>query len=118
MFRKNMLLIILILLLLKPAQSQFNPGKFLTLGTIEATDPDSGEVVYSISAGNSAGWFVITPCSGIVKVDTNVYNSIATQRTYYLKIRVTDMEKNHTKTIWRVVLKKSNGIKTHIVTIQ
>ena len=76
-----------------PAQSnaQFW-GKFEPVGTIHAHDPDTlaPEIYYTITAGNSEKVFVIAPCSGIIKADTNIYGKFTYSKTYYLTCRATD----------------------------
>ena len=92
---------------------QFNPAKYWNVGSIYAADPDLGdeEIVWSITAGNSAGYFVILPCSGLVRVDTLAYNSFITQKTFTLTFKVADPEGNYVKTTRKVLLKKVNGVK-------
>ena len=92
---------------------QFNPAKYWNVGSIYAADPDIGdeEIVWSITAGNTSGYFVILPCSGLVRVDTAAYATFVTQKTYTLTFKVTDIEKNYVKTTRKVLLKKVNGIK-------
>jgi hypothetical protein len=103
-----------VLLFLIPLISfaQFNPGKYWQCGYVNATDPDAGnkELVYSITAGNTGSYFKITPCSGILKVDTAAYTTFKFQRTWYITIKSADMEGNYVKTTGKVILKKVNGL--------
>lgn len=108
---KRLLLILLVLPLL--SFGQFNPFKYWDCGSVYAADPDLGDeqIVWSITAGNTSGYFVILPCSGLVRVDTAAYATFVTQKTYTLTFKVTDIEKNYVKTTRKVLLKKVNGIK-------
>jgi len=106
------LLLLLLLALSINVTAQFNPGKYWPVGFVQASDEDAGsELTYSITAGNTGSYFVIMPCQGIVKVDTAAYTSFTLQRTWYLTIKVTDMEGNYRKTTGKVVLKKVKGVK-------
>jgi len=108
--RSKLLFLFVLLSLL--ASAQFNPGKYWPVGFVQASDEDAGsELVYSITAGNTGGYFVVMPCQGIVKVDTAAYATFTLQRTWNLTIKVTDMEGNYIKTTGKVVLKKVKGIK-------
>lgn len=106
-------LLIAILCLSISAEAQFQPGKYQSIFGISALDPDSGpEVTYSISAGNTGKYFIIMPCSGIVKVDTAAYSSFTTQRTWNLKLKAADPEGNFEKKTWKVMLRKTKqGLK-------
>jgi len=106
-------LIFIFLLLPLIGFAQFNPAKYFDCGSIYAYDPDLGneEIVWSITAGNASGYFVILPCSGLVRVDTSAYETFITQKTYTLTFKITDIEKNYVKTTRKVLLKKVNGIK-------
>lgn len=109
-----MRIFILLALLLAPVFSmpQFNPGKYWVVGIVQASDEDAGsELVYSITAGNTGGYFAIMPCQGIVKVDTAAYATFTLQRTWNLTIKISDMEGNYRKTVGKVVLKKVKGVK-------
>lgn len=92
--------------------AQFEPGKYWNVGFVQATDQDAGsELVYTITAGNTGKYFVVTPCSGIVKVDTLAYTSFTYSRTWHLTIKASDMEGNFVKTTGTVILRKVKGIK-------
>lgn len=108
---KKLLLILLVLPLL--SFGQFNPFKYWDCGSVYASDPDLGDeqVVWSITAGNSAGYFIILPCTGLVRVDTMAYNAFITQKTFTLTVKVADPEGNYVKTTRKVLLKKVNGLK-------
>lgn len=107
---KNLFLILLLFPLL--CSAQFNAGKYWDVGFVKASDPDSGnEIVYSITAGNTSNFFVIMPCSGVLKVDTAIYKTFTIQKTSYITIKVSDVEGNFVKTVGKIVLKKVNGIK-------
>lgn len=106
---------LLFILLLLPLFSlgQFNPAKYWNVGSIYAADPDLGDeqIVWSITAGNTLKYFVILPCSGLVRVDTTAYNSFITQKTFTITFKVADPEGNYTKTTRKILLKKANGVK-------
>ena len=48
-----------------------------TLGTVAATDPDGTAVTFSITAGNSNGWFAINPTTGAITLTTAGAASVA-----------------------------------------
>jgi hypothetical protein len=106
-------LVVLLFLIPLISFAQFNPGKYWQCGFVKATDQDAGnkELVYSITAGNTGSYFKITPCTGIVKVDTAAYTTFTLQRTWTLTIKSADMEGNYVKTTGKIVLKKVGGIK-------
>jgi hypothetical protein len=108
---KKLLFILCLLPLL--CSAQFNPNKYWDVAFVKGSDEDAGnsELVYSITAGNPDKYFVILPCSGVVKVDTAIYKTFVTSKTTYLTIKVADVEGNYVKTVGKVVLKKINGIK-------
>lgn len=115
LIRKILRLIILVVVLLvssSPTQAQFNPGKYWQVGFVQATDQDAGsELVYTITAGNTGSYFKITPCSGILTVDTAAYTTFTLQRTWYITVKSADMEGNFVKTTGKIVLKKVAGVK-------
>lgn len=115
---RKLIFILLLLACTMQVSAQFNPGKYWIAGFIQASDPDSGpEVVYSITAGNSSGYFIIMPCTGIIKVDTLAYTTFTYQKTWTLTIKVADAEGNFVKTTGKIVLKKVNGVKVKPVIV-
>jgi VCBS repeat-containing protein len=59
------------------------------VGTVEASDPDEGDVIsFSITAGNSGNVFAIHPDTGVITV--NNAGPLGNQTTYELTVQVTD----------------------------
>jgi hypothetical protein len=110
-------LLILLILVSMSSFAQFQDAKYKPLFQLQAFDPEGDECYFTITAGNSAGYFGITPCTGIVKVDTMAYETFIRQKTFNITFACTDPQKNTSKTIRKIVLKKdAQGIKTFIVT--
>ena len=78
----------------------------ITVGRIQATDPEGTEVVFSISSGNTGSFFTITPCSGVIKVKPAAYDSFVYRRTWTLVIKATDETGLYSKTTRKIVLLK------------
>jgi len=97
---KTLLLILLILPLL--AAAQFKP-----IAHLEANDPDGTEVTWKITAGDPAGYFHITPCSGVIKLDSSVYSTFTRQRTFTITFTCTDETGLSSKTIRKITLYKT-----------
>lgn len=88
-------------------------GKYEHVAYLKYADNDilGNEAYWSITAGNSTKVFIITPCSGELKVDTNVYKTFVRSKTYYLSCRATDQGGLYGVEKLKVVLTKSNGIR-------
>jgi hypothetical protein len=115
MLLKNLPLIILILLLQKPALSQYNPARWQTVDTITYQDPENDEQYLIITAGNTSKLWQIYPCSGVLQVDTNAWNTFIRQRTFYLTIKATDAAGLSTKRVVKAVLTKPRNA---VITMQ
>jgi len=89
------------------ASSQIYPDRYQLIGSVRATDDDNDELGWSITAGNTDKFFIITPCSGVIKVDTIAYNSFLRQRTWTITIRATDPYNAIDISKRKVILKKS-----------
>jgi hypothetical protein len=98
-------LIFLLLPLLSFSQSK------ISIGRLEAVDPEGEEVYWTITAGNTGGYFSITPCSGIVKMDTLAYDVFITQKTWTITFKATDPQGLYSKTVRKIVVKKLGGVK-------
>lgn len=81
--------------------------KYTPIARIEATDPEGTEVVWKITAGDPAHYFVISPCSGVIKVDTMVYGTFTRQRTFTITFTATDETGLSSKTVRKITLYKS-----------
>lgn len=99
-------LILILFLLPLFAHAQWQAGKYESICTIECLDPEGDEVYFTITAGNSAGYFQIQPCSGIIQVDTIAYTTFLRQRTFTLTFACTDTQKNTSKQQRKITLKK------------
>ena len=101
---KRLLLFFLLLPLIISAQK-------VRVGQLQAVDPEGEEVYWLITAGNTGGYFSITPCSGVVQMDSTAYNAFVTQKTWTVTFKATDPEGLYSKTVRKIVVKKSRGIK-------
>ena len=86
-------------------------GKYEHVAFIHAHDNDAGgsEIYWTITAGNSDKTFVVTPCSGQIKADTNIYSTFARSKTYYLTLRATDQGGLYVVQKLKIVLTKTTG---------
>ncbi len=119
---KNVVVLVCVFLSLS-ASAQFNAGKYWDCGYIKAYDPDTvqwingikvihkSEVIYSITAGNTASYFLIMPMSGVIKVDTAIYDTFKNYKTFKLTFTIKDPEGNYIKTIGSIRLYKDAGVK-------
>ena len=114
-FIRQFKVIYLALLLLVPAfsYSQSFWGKYEHVAFLKASDNDQGgsEFYWTITAGNTNKVFIITPCSGELKADTNVYKTFTYSKTYYLTCRATDQGGLYSVDKIKVVLSKLKGVK-------
>jgi hypothetical protein len=84
----------------------------IPVARLEATDPEGEEVYWVITAGNTQKFFSITPCSAVIKVDSMAYNSFIRQKTFYITFKASDPQGNYSKTVRKIILKKtSSGVK-------
>lgn len=83
----------------------------IPVGRLEAVDPEGQEIYWVITAGNTLKYFSITPCSGIVEVDTTAFTTFVTQRTFTITFKATDPQGLYSKTVRKIVLKKVDGIR-------
>ncbi len=63
-----------------------------TLGTVTATDPEGGEVIYDISAGNTGGVFVVDSLAGRIVVGARL--DYETTPSYTLTVRAQDPQRH------------------------
>lgn len=78
-----------------PAAGPFTVAENVAVGTvvgsISATDPDSGQTItYSITGGNTAGVFAINGATGAIRVVNTTYLDYELTQSYSLTIRATD----------------------------
>lgn len=92
------------------ANAQYWP-RFIHIFSVESLDPDTlgHEHYWTITAGNTNKVFAIMPCSGDVRVDSLVYDTFITSKTFYLTIRSTDAGGLYAITKRKVTLKKTAG---------
>lgn len=98
------------ILLINTASAQFNAAGFRDVKSIECIDEDGDEVYFTITAGNTGGYFQILPVSGMLQVDTMAYTSFIRQRTWYITVGCTDPQKNTGRSKYKIVLKKPDII--------
>ena len=92
--------------------AQWQAGKYQAIDTLYCDDPEKDECYFSIASGNSDGFFAVTPCSGIVKVDTAVYASFARSRTFTIAFAASDPQRNIRKKVYKIkLIKNASGIK-------
>jgi hypothetical protein len=112
------LLVILALLVSLNCQSQTLWGRYIHSFTLECKDPDSTSefgaymTIYSGNTtvtGTTNKVFIISPCSGDVKVDTLIYKSVVTTKTFTLTFRCTDAAGSYTSQKRKVVLRKDSS---------
>jgi len=86
-------------------------GKYEYVATLHAHDNDNGgsELYWTITAGNADKTFIITPCSGQLKADTNIYSSFQRSKTIYLTCRATDQGGLYSVQKVKVILTKTNN---------
>lgn len=102
------------LLILSPilSQAQWQFAKYQSIDTLCCDDEDGDECYFTIIAGNASGLFAITPCSGVIKVDTAAYASFVRSRTFTLTFAASDPQKNVRKRVYKIqLLKNAAGIK-------
>ena len=63
-----------------------------TLGTVTATDPEGGEVIYDITAGNTGGVFVVDSLAGRLVVGARL--DYETTPSYTLTVRAQDPQRH------------------------
>ena len=114
-FIRQFKVIYLVLLLLAPcfSYSQSFWGKYEHVTTLSGHDEDKGgsEFYWTITAGNTNKVFIVTPCTGELRVDTTVYKTFSTSKTYYLTCRATDQGGLYSADKIKVVLSKIKGVK-------
>lgn len=86
--------------------AQWQAGKYQSICVIEAQDPEGDEIYFTITAGNSTGYYQITPCTGVVQVDTLAYNAFIRQKTWTITITCYDPQKNYSKKVIKITLRK------------
>ena len=96
---------LLILLILFPIL--LSAQKYTAFARLEATDPEGSEVTWKIVAGDPAHYFVITPCTGVIKVDTLVYGTFTRQRTFTITFTATDETGLSSRTTRKITLYKN-----------
>ncbi len=68
-----------------------NSANTTAVGTVLATDPDSGQVLtYAITGGNTGGAFAINPANGQITVANSAALDFETTPTFNLTVTVTD----------------------------
>jgi hypothetical protein len=106
---------LIVLLLFVPlfSFSQAYWQKYEHVTNLKASDKDQGgsEFYWTITGGNLSKVFIITPCSGELKADTNVYKTFTYSKTYYLTCRATDQGGLYSVDKIKVVLSKVKGVK-------
>jgi hypothetical protein len=100
-------IVIFLLLVSMQLAAQFNAGKYQDIHVMECTDQDGDEVYFTITAGNTDGFYQILPCSGLLQVDTLAYTKFLRQKTWTLTIACTDPRKYTDKSVYKVTLKKT-----------
>lgn len=78
-----------------PAAGPFNVAENAAVntvvGSVSATDPDTGQTItYSITGGNTGNVFAINAATGAIRIANTTYLDHELQSTYNLTIRATD----------------------------
>jgi hypothetical protein len=80
--------------------------KKIDIVKIKATDPEGKEVILSVYSGNTGKYFSISPCGGIIRVDTSAYSAFIYKKTWRIKFKGIDEDGNFSFMTYVIVLKK------------
>ena len=87
----------------------FPTTKKIDIAKINVNDPENSEVTLSIVSGNTGKYFSITPCSGIIRVDTLAYSAFVYRKTWIIKFKATDEDGYFSYMEYTFVLKKDGA---------
>lgn len=117
-YRIVIILAIFMMLLCLNCHAQITWGRYIHSFTIKCSDSDTvvnDETYITISSGNSTingtqnKVFIVFPFRGEVVVDTLIYNSFVSQKTFNLVFKCTDATGAFVTQNRKVVLRKSGG---------
>jgi hypothetical protein len=105
------LFLVVLLFLATGLSAQTFWGRYIHICSLQYQDLDAGgpEAYWTITAGNTPKVFVITPCSGDVRVDSAVYTTFITQKTFTLTFRSTDQAGIYATQKRKITLKKDTA---------
>jgi DNA-binding beta-propeller fold protein YncE len=109
--RLKTLLFLILLSTVAPAQIR---KYFEPIGQVKATDGDGDEFYFTIPAGNTARFFAVSPCSGVILMDTTVRSTFKLSRTFYITFKTTDTYQYTDTQKIKIQVKKNETILTAI----